>query len=113
MKKMTTLLLGFFLLAGQASASGYDNKDPSFGDGMSVLTFFSSVYISGPTSISTAGLYDKQEIEQVSVDAYNFLAGEEMTLALEHQMNAIRKKLPEAQDMSDEEVAVLMLEILQ
>ena len=53
----------------------------------------------------------KEEIQQIEVDAYNFLAGEEISLALEEQMAKVREAAPELADLSDEEIVTIMIEI--
>lgn len=63
-----------------------------------------------PISTSTVLLL-KEEAQQVEADAYNFLAGEEISLALEEQMNKMREAFPELVNSSDEEVIALILEV--
>lgn len=63
------------------------------------------------SAIAFVAFLFKEEIAQVQPDAHNFLVGEEISLALADQMNAIRNEVPEASDLSDEELAVLMLQI--
>lgn len=63
-----------------------------------------------PISTSTLLLL-KEEAQEVEADAYNFLAGEEISLALAEQMNKMREAFPKLANSSDEEVIALMLEM--
>lgn len=58
---------------------------------------------------TTFGRY-KEEIRQVEPDAYQFLAGEEKTLALDHVINLIREDSEELHDLSDLEITSLIIE---
>lgn len=53
----------------------------------------------------------KEEVQQVELDAYNFLAGEEMTLALEDFMQELRARHPELNDTEDEAIASLITQL--
>ena len=53
----------------------------------------------------------KEDIAQIQPDAHNFLAGEEISLALEEQMNAARALSSEAAALSDEDLAIAMIQI--
>ena len=68
--------------------------------------------ITAPTS-STTLLLLKEEAAQVEPDAYQFLAGEEKSLALAEVMDHMREAFPELKEASDEEVAALMLSSVQ
>lgn len=70
--------------------------------------------VSSTQVLTTTGvvLLLKEDIVQVQPDIYNFLAGEEITLALEEQMKKVRRNIPELAEASDEEVASTMLQIL-
>lgn len=52
----------------------------------------------------------KEDIRQVEPDAYEFLAGEPMSLALQEMIDELRLKSPELRDFSDEDVSLMMLE---
>lgn len=52
----------------------------------------------------------KEEIRQVEPDAYEYLAGEEKTLALDHVINLIREDSAELHDLSDLEITTLLIE---
>ena len=58
---------------------------------------------------TTFGRY-KEEIRQVEPDAYQFLAGEEKTLALDHVLNLVRDSSEELQNISDLELTTLFIE---
>ena len=62
-------------------------------------------------TIVSSVLLLKEDIQQVEADAYNFLAGEEISLALEEQMAKVREAAPELADLSDEEIVTIMIEI--
>lgn len=53
----------------------------------------------------------KEEIAQVEADAHNFLAGEELSLALEQQLEAVRNASAEAAELSDLELAAVLIQI--
>lgn len=73
---------------------------------------FAGVVYSPLSSSTVYGLLLlKEDMQQVSPDAYNFLAGEEISLALEEQMNRVRENAPELADASPEQIAAVMLEI--
>lgn len=52
----------------------------------------------------------KEEVQHVEADAYNFLAGEEISLGLEEVMNTLRSESEELASKSNEELAAIMLE---
>ena len=54
----------------------------------------------------------KEEAKIVEPDAYQFLAGEEMSLMLEETINKAREEHQEVAQLSDKEIAVLLLETL-
>ena len=63
-------------------------------------------------SISSVALL-KEEVKHVEPDVYAYLAGEEMSLALEEVVNEARKQSPELQNSNDEEVVSLLVSALQ
>lgn len=73
---------------------------------------FGRCYLAATSSTVLGAVVLKEDLAGVEPDIYNFLAGEEISLALEQQIHAVREEIPEAQEMSDEEVAALMLEII-
>lgn len=54
----------------------------------------------------------KEEAKMVEPDAYQFLAGEEMTLMLEETINKTREENQEVSHLSDKEIVLLYLETL-
>lgn len=54
----------------------------------------------------------KEEAKMVEPDAYQYLAGEEMTLHLEETINKAREEHPELAQLDDKDVAILLLETL-
>ena len=68
-------------------------------------------YFAATSSTVLVAAVLREEVAQVTPDALNFLAGEEISLALEEQIHNVRNQISEAQDLSDEEVAVMILEI--
>lgn len=65
--------------------------------------------ITAPTSTTTALVLLKEDIAQVEPDTYQYLAGEDMSLALADVIEKMREAFPELRNVSDEEVATLML----
>ena len=63
-------------------------------------------------SISSVALL-KEEVKHVEPDVYAYLAGEEMTLALEEVVNEVREQAPELQNSSNEEIVSLLVSSLQ
>lgn len=64
-----------------------------------------------PVSSTVLAVLLKEDIQQVEGDAYNYLAGEEISLALEEQMNKMREQFPALAEKSDEFVIATMLEL--
>ena len=67
--------------------------------------------VTAPVSSSVLLLLLKEDIAQVEADAYNTLAGEEISLALEEQINKMRETFPALAEESDEFVIASMLEL--
>lgn len=65
--------------------------------------------LAASSSFSTILLL-KEDIQQVEADGYAFLAGEEMTLALEEVINKARQESAELDQMSDAEVTAVLLQ---
>lgn len=89
------------------SSSGVDLN------GTTVLTIYAPILTAG-TTLSLASVIDpalKEEMKEVEADAYNFLAGEELSLALEEQMAKVRELAPELADATDEELVAVMIQI--
>lgn len=63
-----------------------------------------------PLTSSTLLLLLKEEVREVEADAYNFLAGDEISLALEEKMAKVRE-VPELANATDEEIISIMLQI--
>lgn len=53
----------------------------------------------------------KEEVKHVESDAYSFLAGEDMTLALAEMIQVARSENQDLADLSDQEVAMILLQI--
>lgn len=68
-----------------------------------------SIIYNLPLSTTTALILLKEDAYQVEADAYNFLAGEEITLALAEQMEKIREIAPELENATDEELVALTI----
>lgn len=69
-----------------------------------------SMGLSYGASTTSTILLLKEDIQQVEVDGYAFLAGEEMTLALEDVINKARQESAELDQMSDAEVTTVLLQ---
>lgn len=67
--------------------------------------------ITAPVSSTVLAVLLKEDIQQVESDAYNVLAGEEISLALEEQINKMRETFPTLAEESDEFVIATMLEL--
>lgn len=123
------VLAGFMALNAKASVSGATTKVSLFPaevvSSSVVCTVSPETYdtssrgacplaITAGVSVTTSSflLLLKEDIQQVEPDAYNFLAGEDMTLALADIIDQLREKAPELLEKSDEEMAVLLLETL-
>lgn len=77
----------------------------------SAVTAAPFVITSTSVDVSTNGIHTcKQEVKGVETDAYNFIAGEPMTLALEEQIGNVRNAVPELENASDEIIVITMLE---
>ena len=63
------------------------------------------------SAITSANL--KEEMKQVEPDAFNFLAGEAMTAALEEQVEQVRRLSLETQGLNDQEVVFLIIESIK
>ena len=122
---LTTTLLSTSVKAGEISANiqeyGFSTTlAPSFATigcsgnsqfGGSTQLCISGVALNlGLTSL-TALVLLKEEMIHVKADAYNFLAGEEISLALEEQMEKVREAAPELATATDEEVVAVMIQI--
>lgn len=70
----------------------------------------STTYGVAVTSTSTVLL--KEEIKNVEVDAYDFLANGDKTLALEEMIAKIRENAEELDDNTDEEIVTAMLKLI-
>lgn len=66
----------------------------------------------GVLSTTTYFLVWKEEIAQVQPDMHAFLAGEEMTLALEEVLKKARENSSEISEVSDEELTVALITLL-
>lgn len=120
---MKNLILASLLAVVSVSASAEVISSALLGTGMFGTTVnavdcvtkssdkVKNCYFAATSSTVLVAAVLREEVAQVVPDAQHFLAGEEMTLALEEQMDNIRNQIPEAQDLSDEEVAVMILEI--
>lgn len=64
-------------------------------------------------SSSITSVNNKEDLQQVEADAFNFLAGEEMTLALREQIENIRLSVVETQNLNDQEVSFLIINALK
>lgn len=53
----------------------------------------------------------KEEVKETEVDAYNFLAGDDISLALAEQMEKIRASSEQASELSDSDIALLIIQI--
>ena len=62
-------------------------------------------------SLSSVALL-KEEVKHVEADAYAFLAGEEMSLALEEAIENARHNHQELNELSDRNIAVLLVQAL-
>lgn len=67
--------------------------------------------ITAPVSSTVLAVLLKEDIQQVEADAYNVLAGEEISLALEEQINKMRETFPTLAEESDEFIIATMLEL--
>src|SRR4051812_37431060 len=61
------------------------------------------------STITTVAVLLKEEVKQVQPDAYQFLAGEPMTLALAEALQKVRAQSEETKRLSNEELASLFL----
>jgi len=68
--------------------------------------------LAAASSFSTI-LILKEEIQQVEADGYAFLAGEEMTLALEEVINKARQESAELDQLSDIEITSILLQSIK
>lgn len=101
----TTIAPSVTVPASTACAVGSQNQ------GSEEQAICQAVMTSGvSTLVTSAIILLKEEIQQVEGDAYNFLAGEEMTLALANVVERLQAEAPELQEKSAEEVVALMLE---
>lgn len=122
---MKNLILASLLSVLSVSAGAEAISSALLGTGAAVTTFnaidcvtkaedkVQHCYFAATSSTVLVAAVLKEELAQVAPDAHNFLAGEEISLALEEQMNNVRNEISEAREMSNEEVAVLILEIAQ
>ena len=123
MKKI--ILSSFFILASlSASASGLSGALSTTAGAVSSLEA-SSCIVNGSSSeartcaavsslsSSITSVNNKEDLKQVEADAYNFLAGEEMTLALQEQIENVRFSVIETQNMNDQEVAFLIIDSIK
>lgn len=68
--------------------------------------------LAASSSFSTI-LILKEDIQQVEADGYDFLAGEEMTLALEEVINKARQENEEIDQLTDIELTTLLLQSIK
>lgn len=78
------------------------------------LGCFGPLLITGPTAAAaaisaTVLVVKKEEIKQVQPDAYDFLAGGQMTYALEEVIFALRDENEEIAKLTEEEIAALII----
>jgi hypothetical protein len=71
------------------------------------------VITSSTFDISTNGINTcKEEYKNIEADAYEFMAGEPMTLALKEQVEKARELEKSLEEASDEEVVVQILKVI-
>lgn len=61
---------------------------------------------------STSSVLLKEEIKNVEVDAYDYLAGADKTLALQEMIEKIRNNSEGSEEYSDEEIITAMLKVI-
>lgn len=118
MKALTIIALAS-IISGNVLASGMsvDNKglvtattlSPSYSAAVCLEGAIQGCLSSSATVVSTIVLL-KEDIQQVEVDGYAFLAGEEMTLALEEVINKARQESAELDQISDVEITTVLLQ---
>lgn len=70
-----------------------------------------SIMLGGTTLVTSAIVLLKEEMQEVQADAHNFLAGEEMTLALAEVITKVREQAPELQSETDEQIVAAIAQI--
>lgn len=113
MKNLLIGALSLFTVSAFAFEGTYNSLNDCNFETQSFFCTFSTT--TGLTSSSVVGtisdplMWLKEEIRQVQPDAYNFLAGEEKSYALDDVMMKIRTEMKELENASDEELATLMV----
>lgn len=118
MKALTAIALAS-LISGNVLASGITVEtnrivtattfSPTYSAAVCLEGAIQGCLLSSATALTSIALL-KEDVQQVEVDGYAFLAGEEMTLALEEVINKARQESAELDQLSDAEITTVLLQ---
>lgn len=85
----------------------------SLEEGIANFMCISALSTTGVSATVIIAAAQKQEIKDVQPDAYNYLAGEPMTLALEEVIFKLKEENHELEQFSDEEIALVIIKLFK